>query len=106
MRFVLLFLLVFCLNYIVSSLIQGFNGRLAFAIAASVLGSSFQHGYNTGVVNNAEQIIRDWLSIVISNRTQEVVEKDTITIVWSVCVSIFCIGGMIGGVMTGELDVI
>jgi hypothetical protein len=38
-------------------ILQGFTGRLAFAIAACVLGSSFMFGYNTGVVNTSEEVI-------------------------------------------------
>ncbi|KAH1024874.1 hypothetical protein HUJ05_004301 [Dendroctonus ponderosae] len=63
------------------NLSDGFNGRLAFAIAASALGSSFQHGYNTGVLNNPA--------------------KENITLIFSFMVAIFCVGGMIGGAITG-----
>jgi hypothetical protein len=38
-------------------ILQGFTGRLAFAIAACVLGSSFMFGYNTGVVNTSEEVM-------------------------------------------------
>lgn len=79
---------------------QGFNGKLAFAIAASALGSSFQHGYNTGVLNNPQKIIEDWLRVEIHNRTGSVTE-DTVTLIFSIMVSVFCIGGMIGGAITG-----
>ncbi|XP_052121869.1 solute carrier family 2, facilitated glucose transporter member 1 isoform X3 [Frankliniella occidentalis] len=81
---------------------KGFNGRLAFAIAAAALGSSFQHGYNTGVVNAPQKLIEDWITSVEANRTGDPnVNQGKVTMIWSIAVSIFCVGGMIGGSITG-----
>ncbi|XP_067217179.1 solute carrier family 2, facilitated glucose transporter member 1 isoform X2 [Linepithema humile] len=80
---------------------KGLNGRLAFAIAAAALGSSFQHGYNTGVVNAPQQLIENWISELKMNRTGEPTSQTEVTMIWSVAVSIFCVGGMIGGSLVG-----
>ncbi|XP_032666821.1 solute carrier family 2, facilitated glucose transporter member 1-like isoform X1 [Odontomachus brunneus] len=80
---------------------KGLNGRLAFAIAAAALGSSFQHGYNTGVVNAPQQLIEDWISELKENRTGIPTSQSEVTLIWSVAVSIFCVGGMIGGSLVG-----
>ncbi|XP_016916276.1 solute carrier family 2, facilitated glucose transporter member 1 isoform X1 [Apis cerana] len=81
----------------------GLNGRLAFAIAAAALGSSFQHGYNTGVVNAPQQLIEDWISNLKMNRTGQVTKQSEVTMIWSIAVSIFCVGGMIGGSLVGSI---
>ncbi|XP_066601635.1 solute carrier family 2, facilitated glucose transporter member 1-like [Prorops nasuta] len=80
---------------------KGLNGRLAFAIAAAALGSSFQHGYNTGVVNAPQELIESWISEIKENRTGVPTSQSEVTMIWSVAVSIFCVGGMIGGSMVG-----
>ncbi|KAG5863667.1 hypothetical protein JTB14_025655 [Gonioctena quinquepunctata] len=80
---------------------RGFNGKLAFAIAAAALGSSFQHGYNTGVLNNPKSVLVDWINATAINRTGENPDKDSITLIYSLMTSVFCIGGMIGGATTG-----
>lgn len=82
---------------------KGLNGRLAFAIAAAALGSSFQHGYNTGVVNAPQQLIEDWISELKANRTGVPTKQSEVTMIWSIAVSIFCVGGMIGGSMVGSI---
>ncbi|XP_023705143.1 solute carrier family 2, facilitated glucose transporter member 1 isoform X4 [Cryptotermes secundus] len=80
---------------------HGFNGRLVFAIAAAALGSAFQHGYNTGVVNAPQKLIEEWITETEQNRTGQVVDQSKVTIIWSIAVAIFCVGGMIGGAITG-----
>ncbi|XP_012350793.1 solute carrier family 2, facilitated glucose transporter member 1 isoform X4 [Apis florea] len=82
---------------------KGLNGRLAFAIAAAALGSSFQHGYNTGVVNAPQQLIENWISDLKTNRTGQVTKQSEVTMIWSIAVSIFCVGGMIGGSLVGSI---
>jgi SP family facilitated glucose transporter-like MFS transporter 1 len=99
---------------------QGLNPRIGFAIAAGAIGSSFQHGYNTGVLNAPEGLIKNWTKSYVCpdvlNETiydkgkvelgSEALEEweslntacDTsVTFIWSFVVAIFCIGGMMGG---------
>ncbi|XP_050429864.1 solute carrier family 2, facilitated glucose transporter member 1-like isoform X2 [Adelges cooleyi] len=81
---------------------QNLNGRLVFAIIASAFGSAFQHGYNTGVVNAPQTLIEDWIRGVLSARDNGAqVDKSQVTLIWAIAVSIFCFGGMIGGLLTG-----
>jgi len=79
----------------------GLNGRLALAISAAALGSSFQHGYNTGVVNAPQKVISQFMNETFNDRHDEYMTTSQVTGWWSLAVSIYCVGGIIGGLMTG-----
>ncbi|XP_063615169.1 solute carrier family 2, facilitated glucose transporter member 3-like [Penaeus indicus] len=91
--------------------IGGLNARLAFAIAAAAFGSAFQHGYNLGVMNAPLGLIEDWLNQTsatenevndtASNSTRTYMDKSETTMIVSIIVSIYCVGGMVGGSLTG-----
>lgn len=81
--------------------IGGFNARLGFAVAAAALGSAFQHGYNLGVINAPLSLIGDWMNSTSHDRTAEYLDETGKTMIISIMVSIYCIGGMIGGALTG-----
>ncbi|XP_072376452.1 solute carrier family 2, facilitated glucose transporter member 1-like isoform X1 [Diabrotica undecimpunctata] len=80
-----------------------FNWKLGLAIYAGAFGSSFQHGYNTGVLNNPQAVIENWIKESMHNRTGEIPTQENVTFVFSLMTAVFCIGGMIGGSTTGMI---
>ncbi|KAJ8704900.1 hypothetical protein PYW08_012220 [Mythimna loreyi] len=82
----------------------GMNSRLAFAIIASACWSAFQHGYNTGVLNAPQEVMSEWLQKeVLTGTNMSLAAKDDpkVTTVMSIAVAIYCVGGMIGGIISG-----
>ena len=67
--------------------------RLWMAIISVVIGSSFQFGYGTGVMNNSELAIRASFGPPGSFTTTH----------WSLVVSMFGFGGLIGAVLGSEV---
>lgn len=92
---------------------RNFTRSLALAIAACVCGSSFMLGYNTGVVNTPATIIKDFYNTSYhrrqgntssggqGNNSSEYLTTTSISILWATTVSIFALGGMIGGLSAG-----
>ncbi|KAL6032306.1 hypothetical protein STEG23_013532 [Scotinomys teguina] len=73
---------------------------LVFAITIATIGS-FQFGYNTGVINAPEMIIKDFLNYTLEERLENVPSEVLLTTLWSLCVAIFSVGGMIGSFSVG-----
>lgn len=73
---------------------------LVFAVAVATIGS-FQFGYNTGVINAPETIIKDFLNYTLEERSEDLPSEVLLTTLWSLCVAIFSVGGMIGSFSVG-----
>lgn len=79
---------------------QGLTFFLTYAIFAAVLGM-LQFGYNTGVINAPEVNIENFMKDVYKDRYGEDITEEFIQQLYSVAVSIFAIGGMLGGFSGG-----
>lgn len=80
--------------------VQGLTFFLTYAIFAAVLGM-LQFGYNTGVINAPEVNIENFMKDVYKDRYGEDISEEFIQQLYSVAVSIFAIGGMLGGFSGG-----
>ncbi|XP_034937945.1 glucose transporter type 1 isoform X2 [Chelonus insularis] len=79
---------------------QGLTFFLAYAIFAAVLGM-LQFGYNTGVINAPQGNIANFMKDVYKNRYGKDMSERAVDRLYSIAVSIFAIGGMLGGFSGG-----
>ncbi|XP_016145191.1 solute carrier family 2, facilitated glucose transporter member 1-like isoform X1 [Sinocyclocheilus grahami] len=75
---------------------------LMFCVSTAVIGS-LQFGFNTGVINAPDVKVKNFIRNVTVERTGELMDESTLTTLWSVTVSIFNVGGMIGALSVGTL---
>lgn len=74
--------------------------NLVLAILASAVGSSFQHGYNGGVVNAPEKLINQFINDTFAARYNQLPSEARLDCLFALVVSIFCIGGCVGALGT------
>lgn len=74
--------------------------NLAWTVLASTVGSSFQHGYNGGVVNAPEKLISRFINDTYQARHGQYATDSQLDLLFAIIVSIFCIGGCLGALMT------
>ncbi|XP_054710074.1 solute carrier family 2, facilitated glucose transporter member 1-like [Uloborus diversus] len=79
------------------------QGRLVFAVLAAALGSSFQHGYNTGVANAPQELIERFINESYVHQVGTPPSTVIVKTIFSIVVSIFSVGGMVGGLFTAVL---
>ncbi|XP_066529832.1 solute carrier family 2, facilitated glucose transporter member 3a [Hoplias malabaricus] len=73
---------------------------LLFSLGTAVIGS-LQFGYNTGVINAPEQKLQAFFNETWVRRYGKPIEPEVSTLVWSLAVAIFSVGGMVGSFSVG-----
>ncbi|XP_066429376.1 solute carrier family 2, facilitated glucose transporter member 9 isoform X2 [Eleutherodactylus coqui] len=76
-----------------------FTWKLIMAALVGALGSSFLYGFNLSVVNAPSSYIRKLYNESWSLRYNQEMSSSLISIMWSVTVSIFAIGGLVGALL-------
>ncbi len=88
-------------NFTIPHSQQGITVNLALSLASAVIGSAFQFGYNTGVINAPGKLIRDFINETHFSRYDQPMASTTLQTIWAFTVAIFAVGGCIGGVSNG-----
>ncbi|XP_069467740.1 solute carrier family 2, facilitated glucose transporter member 9-like [Ambystoma mexicanum] len=88
-------------------LIRNISGHLTFPLMAVAIltsfGSSMLYGYNLAVVNSPAEHIKRFYNVTWYQRFGEPLTPRPLTVMYSVTVSIFAIGGMLGSLLVGVL---
>lgn len=75
--------------------------NLIFAVIVTVVGSSFQFGYNSAVINAPQTFIEQFINETFQEKYETFPSKSNLSWLYAVMVSIFAIGGMIGSFVAG-----
>jgi len=76
---------------------------LVLSTLMAVLGSTFQFGYNTGVINVPQKFIKQFYNETWDIRWNETMSGSQLDLYWGMTVSIFAVGGMFGSLCAGVL---
>ncbi|CAF0847521.1 unnamed protein product [Brachionus calyciflorus] len=82
---------------------MGLTRKLVFSLASAVIGSAFQFGYNTGVINSPAEVIRKFINESHFSRYDTELSSSSIESLWAFTVAVFAVGGCIGGLLNGVL---
>uniref|UniRef100_A0A6J0SMP3 Solute carrier family 2, facilitated glucose transporter member 5-like isoform X1 n=1 Tax=Pogona vitticeps TaxID=103695 RepID=A0A6J0SMP3_9SAUR len=76
---------------------------LGFVTFIAAFGSSFQYGYNVSVINSPSVFMQDFYNETYQEREDKYMDQDLETLLWSLTVSFFPLGGFFGSLLVGPM---
>lgn len=78
---------------------------LALTVFSAAIGGTFQYGYNISIINAPTSYIQSFVNDTYRERWGTGLESPQVTLVWTVIVSAFPLGGLFGALLAGPLAV-
>ncbi|KAM9370199.1 solute carrier family 2, facilitated glucose transporter member 5-like [Phaethornis superciliosus] len=82
---------------------KGMTLTLALVALISAFGASFQYGYNVSVINSPAPFMQEFYNQTYYGRNGEYMSSEFQTLLWSLTVSMFPLGGLFGSLMVWPL---
>lgn len=82
------------------------NVTLALMLICTCIGGSFQAGYNLSVINYPASHIQRFINDTFEERWSISLEQDIITLLWTIIVSSYSLGGLFGALLAGPMSVL
>ncbi|XP_075710033.1 solute carrier family 2, facilitated glucose transporter member 11-like [Rhinoderma darwinii] len=79
--------------------------KLFWAVCAVGIGGTFQYGYNLSIINASTTHVHKFINETWSSRFHSQLDEDLLTLIWSVIVSVFTVGGLLGTFIGGHAAV-
>ncbi|KAM8960703.1 solute carrier family 2, facilitated glucose transporter member 11-like [Pelodytes ibericus] len=84
-------------------LLQPPTNKLFSAVCAVGIGGAFQYGYNLSIINAPTTFIQKFINETWYVRHQTVLDEGLLTLIWSIIVSVFTLGGLLGTYIGGNV---
>uniref|UniRef100_A0A673AJ19 Solute carrier family 2, facilitated glucose transporter member 5 n=1 Tax=Sphaeramia orbicularis TaxID=375764 RepID=A0A673AJ19_9TELE len=82
------------------------NGRtLALTVCSAAIGGTFQYGYNISIINAPTSYVQRFINDTYMERWGVGLETPQLTLAWTIIVSAFSLGGLLGALLAGPMAV-
>eukprot|EP00066_Takifugu_rubripes_P007660 XP_003973362.1 PREDICTED: solute carrier family 2, facilitated glucose transporter member 11-like [Takifugu rubripes] len=78
---------------------------LVLMVASAAIGGTLQYGYNLAIMNAPTTFIQTFINETFLERWDVQLEDYQVTLVWTVIVSIFSLGGLMGALIAGPMTI-
>lgn len=78
---------------------------LALTICSAAIGGTFQYGYNISIINAPTLYIQAFINDTYVERWGTTLDTPQVTLLWTIIVSAFSLGGLLGALLAGPMAV-
>ncbi|KAM9837394.1 solute carrier family 2, facilitated glucose transporter member 11-like [Aulostomus maculatus] len=84
---------------------SGSSRTLALTVVSAAIGGTLQYGYNISIINAPTSYIQGFINQTYTERWGRGLDTPQVTLVWTLIVSAFPLGGLLGALLAGPMAV-